>query len=655
MYKKFLIVIMLIFVSACSAVAGTPTQTPSPTSTSTPFALPLRGTPLPLMYQPIAPETASSVVLLTRWKNVGLDVKQRLVFTPDSNNLVLGTSFWHVQDGSPDYSGREYRFEMNSDSPFNSDSPWKSYSPDGEFEIQDYFVSGIFIGDRISTMNWQLSYSHVKGSVGITFTPDSRYFVIVIDTGKIWFVSTKDWASKLKNGDLDDNHDLHSDQAIDIGAIPEDIAFSQDGSMMAVATKDNTVQIWDVPSLSHKLTIKNIDKSTNLAFSSDGQMIAAGLPDRQIGFWDTHSGQSITRLQGVKGVLKSIAFSPNGLLLASLDDKEGVLLWGILPRSNSPAAANTATAIAQRSFSPTSTPLPPSATPTSAIPLYTVLPWPITAPTDEQLDEVRSCDIEKIVKIRYPEALDYWQIGKAYTPQSACDWATMAVAYQNHREDKKSISEDGKRAFYQAFKLNPAFALETQIYFNYFDSLNLVSAPRIVQQPIQNLVIDYNSGVLEGPFSAGYHVKIEQANVPEKMKILVQNKLKGSERRVESSVEKKIDANLVQAVSPALVNLIPIRSPFSLYDCRDTGPDWTAQVTFLDGTVLQLSTNGSNLRIAGGPWHVQIGAKYYTQFSTDLIYAFSDLFYALGIPLGQSMMQFCTHTDRTDIFNLAYP
>lgn len=663
MYKKILLVIILIFVSACSAVAGTPTQTPIPTLTSTPFVPLSKGTPLPLIYQPIEPETASSVTLLAHW-NEGAGMTKRLAFMQNGDELLLDDKLWHVQDGTLDRVLKQYPLEVNNSSPLIS------YAPDSGLVVETYIgdvISFISIRDRKFPKNGYLVYyiDNIGGktvspdkrdnAIGTTFSLDSRYLVILRNTGRIWFVPTDDLVSHiLQIEDATSSYgssDLRPKLMIDVGKTPEEIVFSQNGNVMAIATKDNAVQIWDVPSLSYRLTIKDVDKASNLVFSPDGKIIAVGLKDHQIHLWETESGQPLTQLQGHKGHLKSLAFSPTGLLLASVDDKDGVLLWGIPPRSNSPSAAKTTTAIAQ--YSSSSTPMAfllptPSPLPTSAIPLYSTLFWPVTAPTDAQLDEVRSCDIEKLGKIRYPEALDYWQIGKAYTPHSACDWATMAVAYQNRWEDKKSISEDGKRAFYQAFKLNPAFALQTEIYYNYFNSVNLVSVPRIVQQPIQSLAIDYNWSGMGEPSSVGYHIKIEQANMPEKMKILIQTKPNESKRRGE----KKIDANLVQAIAPAMVNLIPVRSPFNLNYCTDTSPDWTAQVTFLDGTVLLLNTNGSNLLTAGGPWHVQIGVKHYTQFSTHLLGAFLDLFDALDLPLGQPMSMFCA---STDIFNLAYP
>lgn len=368
MYKKFALILISIFISACATSTLTATSTVVPAATSfTPLS---RGTHLPLMYQPINTDTAASVTLLSRWNAEAWAKPQSLVFMQNDNTLLVGSDLLYIKDGSPDYSysRQPYWLGINSNSPFNSPSPWVANSPDGKFNVEDYFVSGIFIVDRNLETNWRWNYRHVEGSTGILFTPDSRYLVIGINTGEIWFVPTKDWGAKFFN----DTYDVHPEHVIDVNATPEDIAFSPDASTMAVATKDHTIQIWDVASLSYRLTIKNIDKSTNLVFSPDGQIIAAGLTDRQIGLWDTHNGQPIARLQGSKGILRSIAFSPSSLFLASLDDKEGVLVWGILPHSNSPAAANTATAISRR-FLLTSTPL------------ATLLPTATSTPTDLEL------------------------------------------------------------------------------------------------------------------------------------------------------------------------------------------------------------------------------------------------------------------------------
>lgn len=422
MYKKLALIIISIFTSACASIVVTPTSIPTPTSTVIPTVTPFtplsKGTPLPLMYQPINPETASSVTLLARW-NAGADMTKHLAFMQNGDKLLLDDELWHVMDGTLDSVLKEYPLEVNNNNPL------VSYSPDGEFVVATHpgdVISAIRINDRKLPKNGYLYYymdnilsepvsspENRDNVIGTTFSPDSRYLVILRNTGRIWFVPTDGLRAQIltieEATSSYNSSDLSPELLIDVGGSPQEIAFSQDGSTMAIATDDHAVQIWDVPSLSYRLTIKNIDKSTNLALNPNGKIIAIGLADHQIGIWDTHSGQPLTRLQGHKGVLKSVAFSPNDLLLASVDDKEGVFIWGIQPHSNSPLAANTATGIAQHSSSSTSTPFPlptPSPAPTSILTstIYDFPSW-MKNPNTVVFAALVDDDIKKIHKIYF--------------------------------------------------------------------------------------------------------------------------------------------------------------------------------------------------------------------------------------------------------------
>ena len=93
---------------------------------------------------------------------------------------------------------------------------------------------------------------------------------------------------------------------------------------------DRTLRLWNVATgQQHATFMWNRSDIESVAFSPDGTILAAGGLDNTIQLWDPVTGQHKDTLTGHTDFIRNIVFSPDGNTLASASQDETVRLWDV--------------------------------------------------------------------------------------------------------------------------------------------------------------------------------------------------------------------------------------------------------------------------------------------------------------------------------------
>lgn len=135
------------------------------------------------------------------------------------------------------------------------------------------------------------------------------------------------------------------------------MAFSSDEHTLASASADATIRLWDIPNAKERVVLQgHEDAVTSLAFSPDGQILASTGMDTTIRLWNVTSGEEIANLQAHASQTRAeftIAFSPDGKTLAwGGPHDEDIWLWDVASQQERAVLRGHDSVVHSLAFSP---------------------------------------------------------------------------------------------------------------------------------------------------------------------------------------------------------------------------------------------------------------------------------------------------------------